>query len=496
MEVGMLAHLSHEHINNKSTDLQTITLADLQSDAVPFARAKVKLFDALNHLVTTLTLPGSLDDMLDALATLAMQSIEMDLCIIQLKAKAGDQLKIHSRMPDFDDKRVFIKPVAIEAALWERLYFCMIRGQLPQLDEQELEALNPLKNLQYKTLLPIPLIVGGEVLGLINCYASVALLCSPDEQLVLLTIANQAALAIKHRMCIAEDVSNYKTQVRAFLDDLFSAESMVEESLSRRAHLLGCDLSRAHMVVIAELTEIENVSSQPGAFNRLRPEERQIFYEGVTEQFKRCVQERYPGSLIAERDHQLICLFCMHDGHDTAATERANAYLSRTIQHIEQELHVGITAGVGNPCCTIGEYRRGYAEAYEALELGQSLHKNSCTHFNELGVFRYIHRFAQADTLCDRYLEQVALIVEYDQRKKANLLDTLEMYLECGGNMAKTSSLLDVHRNTLLQRIDRLQKLCMLDLESVPNRLPLLVAIKVHKMRTHCVWQNYISHCL
>jgi DNA-binding PucR family transcriptional regulator len=96
---------------------------------------------------------------------------------------------------------------------------------------------------------------------------------------------------------------------------------------------------------------------------------------------------------------------------------------------------------------------------------------------NELGVFCYIHKFAQTDALCDLYLGQVAIVIEYDQRKKANLLDTLEMYLACGGNMAKTSSPLDVHRNTLLQRIDRLQKLCVLDPELVSNSFPLLIAI-------------------
>ena len=200
-------------------------------------------------------------------------------------------------------------------------------------------------------------------------------------------------------------------------------------------------------------------------------------------QLKHCVQECYPGSLIAERDHQFICLLCMHDATDI---EQVNAYLSRTMHHLEHEFHVYVTAGVGNPCEAISEYRRSHAEANEALELGRSLHKSGCLHFNELGVFRYIHKFAQTDTLCDQYMDQVAVIVEYDQRKKANLLDTLEMYLECGGNMAKTSSLLDVHRNTLLQRIDRLQKLCVLDLELVSNRLPLLIAIKVHKMRRHC----------
>jgi sugar diacid utilization regulator len=482
MEVSMLTHLSRDQLGNKSMDVQTLTLADAQSATSALSRAKVNLFDALHHLVTTLTLPGSFDDMLEALATLVMQSIAIDLCVIQLKDKASNHFTIHTHIPDFNDKQVFSQPVTIDAALRERLCVCMIRGQLPRLNAQELAALNPLKNIRYKTLLPIPLIAGGEVLGLINCYASSALFCNPDEQLVLLTMANQAALAIRHRMYVAEDATAHKTRVRALLDDLFASEPVAEEALVRCAHVLGCDLARPHVVALVEAA-FEDMPSRPGQFDLVTPAERQILYEGIAGQLKRGVQECYPGSLIAERDHQITCLLSLHD---VAAIEQINACLSGTMQHIERELHIEVTAGIGNPCDTISGYRRSYAEANEALELGHYLRKTGCIHFDDLGVLRYIHKFAQTDTLCDRYLEQVALIVEYDQRKKANLLDTLEMYLECGGNMARTSSLLAVHRNTLLQRIDRLHKLCELDLELVSNRLPLLIAIKVHKMRSHC----------
>ncbi len=88
------------------------------------------------------------------------------------------------------------------------------------------------------------------------------------------------------------------------------------------------------------------------------------------------------------------------------------------------------------------------------------------------------------NTIHDQYQYQIDLIVDYDRHKKTNLLDTLETYLEFGGNVTKTSSHLDVHRNTLLQRLERLQKLCKLALEKCQHRLPLLVALKIHKLRT------------
>ena len=106
------------------------------------------------------------------------------------------------------------------------------------------------------------------------------------------------------------------------------------------------------------------------------------------------------------------------------------------------------------------------------------------THFNDLGVYRYLYKIAHMDDLRDVYQDQVARIDSYDRRKNTDLLDTMETYLECAGNLTKTSERLFVHRNTLIQRLDRLQSLCDIDLQERSNWLTLQVAIKVYKLRT------------
>jgi DNA-binding PucR family transcriptional regulator len=88
------------------------------------------------------------------------------------------------------------------------------------------------------------------------------------------------------------------------------------------------------------------------------------------------------------------------------------------------------------------------------------------------------------DDLRDVYQDQIAHIDSYDQRKNTDLLDTLETYLECAGNLTKTSEKLFVHRNTLIQRLERLQSLCDIDLQERGNWLTLQVAIKVYKLRS------------
>jgi hypothetical protein len=58
--------------------------------------------------------------------------------------------------------------------------------------------------------------------------------------------------------------------------------------------------------------------------------------------------------------------------------------------------------------------------------MGQSLNTDGgVTHFNDLGVYRYLYKIARIDDLRDMYQDQVAHIATYDRRKGADLLDTL-----------------------------------------------------------------------
>jgi DNA-binding PucR family transcriptional regulator len=159
---------------------------------------------------------------------------------------------------------------------------------------------------------------------------------------------------------------------------------------------------------------------------------------------------------------------------------------------MRNEYDVYLSVGIGNTCQHISDYRRGFAEANEALQMGQNLHDNKAheakrhpivTHFNDLGVYRYLYKIAHMDDLRDVYQDQIAHIDSYDRRKNTDLLDTLETYLECAGNLTKTSERLFVHRNTLIQRLERLQSLCDIDLQERANWLTLQVAIKVYKLR-------------
>lgn len=283
--------------------------------------------------------------------------------------------------------------------------------------------------------------------------------------------------------------------------------------MKQRAHFLGCDLNRPHAAVIIEVTHLdkpaENTSQrhtkkqQPVRHAALSytesgehdsyPQNTQLqaLYNRINGVLRRRMQDGYPGSVLDERENTLTCIIPL--SKDLSGLRLKN-WLHDTAYQLYSEYHVHLSIGIGNSCQHIPDYRRGFAEANEALQMGQNLHlwKESeekgnnplVTHFNDLGVYRYLYKIAHMDDLRDVYQDQVARIDHYDRRKNTDLLDTLETYLECAGNLTKTSERLFVHRNTLIQRLERLQALCDIDMQDRSNWLTLQVAIKVYKLRT------------
>ena len=454
---------------------------------------KLNVLTTLSVMSQTISSGLYLDEMLRSLATLTLQIIEADLCVIMLMDQAKGRLIVRASSPNLNDRALSLQPIDIDRNIWEQLREFNLRGQPSEFSAHALERLNPLKDSQFKTLLSAPLIAGTEHLGLINCYFSKARRNTSENQTLLSTIANQIALAIKNSHLA--DMLAQKNLVKGFFDDLMYGEYDSEDSLRQRANFIGCDLTKPHTIAIIEVSHLdesnngEHERTGTNSSNRLTAdtfqseEDRHVIHKRISGQIRRRIQDNYPGSVVYERENLLSCIICLSKD-PTAA--RLKTWLGDLGRQMRTEHGIRLSIGIGNQCQSINDYRRGFAEASEALQMGQSLnHDGSVTHFNDLGVYRYLYKIARMDDLRDMYQDQVARISTYDRRKGTDLLDTLETYLECAGNLTKTSERLFVHRNTLIQRLERLQSLCDIDIQDRSNWLTLQVAIKVFKLRSN-----------
>jgi GAF domain-containing protein len=483
---------------------------------------KLSILTSLSVLSQTISSGLYLDDMLRSLATLTVQIMEVDLCVVMLMDQSRERdteaarhvrrLVVRATSPNLNDRASF-QSIDVDRTILEQLnglHEVALRTERGQSSDYEtmsdyaLSRLNPVQDTPYKTLISAPLVAGTEHLGLINCYSSKPRRYTVEDQTLLTTIANQAAIAIKNSHLVNQLAQ--KNLVKGFFDDLLHGTPDTEDSLRQRASFLGCDLTRSHAVVIIETTHVETHKSEGKAVSSAEAKENKRFpdvedghsqgmhiqamYKRIAGIFRRRIQDSYPGSLLYEHENLLTCIVSL--SKDPTGT-RLKTWLFELARQMYNEYGVQLAIGIGNACQNMSDYKRGFAEANEAIQMGQNLQKEEggeigtqplVTHFNDLGVYRYLYKIARMDDLRDVYQDQIALIDGYDSRKNTDLLDTLEVYLECAGNLTKTSERLFVHRNTLIQRLDRLQSLCEVDLQERGNWLTLQIAIKVYKLRS------------
>jgi purine catabolism regulator len=80
------------------------------------------------------------------------------------------------------------------------------------------------------------------------------------------------------------------------------------------------------------------------------------------------------------------------------------------------------------------------------------------------------------------YIRKVRLLIDYDRAKGADLLATLDAYLQHGGALTQAAATLFVHRHTLTYRLDKIERLCDLDLSAPLVRLNLQVALIEYRL--------------
>jgi len=144
-----------------------------------------------------------------------------------------------------------------------------------------------------------------------------------------------------------------------------------------------------------------------------------------------------------------------------------------------------VAAGISHPATGLFALREAYREARDAVNIASELgDRESTTYYGDLKLYQLLLALKERNLDHLRRFHQATLgpLVEYDERKQADLIRTLNGFFEANGNLAKAASDLDVHRNTLVYRLERISELTGLNLDDADNRLLLHLALKVRRV--------------
>ncbi len=124
-----------------------------------------------------------------------------------------------------------------------------------------------------------------------------------------------------------------------------------------------------------------------------------------------------------------------------------------------------------------------YKEAKMALEVGKIFEESKrVVNYEQLGIGRLIYQLPA--TLCRMFINEVLHGLSIDQFDEETLI-TVNKFFENNLNVSETSRQLYIHRNTLVYRLDKLQKMTGLDLRNFDDAIIFKIMLMVSKYMSH-----------
>jgi PucR family transcriptional regulator, purine catabolism regulatory protein len=275
---------------------------------------------------------------------------------------------------------------------------------------------------------------------------------SAVEEVAALQGASAAALewAKQNAVGIAEE------RMRAtFLDELLAAEIADEQAWIRRGTSLNYDLSRPH---VAMLVEASGVPGWPAPFMRF-------------------VQQRQVMAPHTRRDEGLLIFWPVENpksGRELKAI--ANEFVANLSQ---QQPKARLVIGIGRPGLGPANWLQSQQQARESWRLGKEWETAPVTYFGDLGLYQLLTGLSTNPEAARFFRKTLGKLISHDDNKNAELVQTLDAYFACHGNLSQTATRLHIHRNTLTYRLEQIANITQLDLEDPDARFSLQLALKL-----------------
>ncbi len=149
----------------------------------------------------------------------------------------------------------------------------------------------------------------------------------------------------------------------------------------------------------------------------------------------------------------------------------------------------GVHISYGTVINELKEVSRSYKEARMALDVGRIFfEEQNIIAYSQLGIGRLIYQLPIP--LCKMFIKEIfdgKSPDEFDEE----ILTTINKFFENSLNVSETSRQLYIHRNTLVYRLDKLQKSTGLDLRVFEDAITFKIALMVVKYMKYMETMDY-----
>jgi PucR family transcriptional regulator, purine catabolism regulatory protein len=316
-----------------------------------------------------------------------------------------------------------------------------------------------------------PLTLRGAVEGYLALLGPVDDFVDFDHQ-----VADRAASVLAIELAKQSAVVEARLRMQGdFLADLLDNPGFPNDSLIERARRLGYDLTRPHLVFVLRARVCESRDGLPGTRGHQRfvdATRRRLVLADVT-------------TLLREQDGSIQVLMPSPTDLDPTDVDASLGWVERLrtgLQDLLEPESISVVAGVGRSPGPETTPFAAMREATRAADIAASMTADSpsALHFARLGALRLIFHLADNPELRAFQRDVLGPLEVSDATRRSEFVRTLDAFLRAGGNHMRAARDLNVHRNTLIYRLERIQELLGgINLEDPEARLNLQLALKI-----------------
>jgi carbohydrate diacid regulator len=197
----------------------------------------------------------------------------------------------------------------------------------------------------------------------------------------------------------------------------------------------------------------------------------------TVEELLRSMFSSQNGDYITSVDEGSLILIKNLEEDDT--TENCYAIARSIVDTVGAEAMVNVRIAFGNVVGDLKDVSKSYKEATMALEVGRIFYADKpVVSYESLGIGRLIYQLPIP--LCRMFIREIFEGKNPDDFDEETL-QTINKFFENSLNVSETSRQLFIHRNTLIYRIEKLQKATGLDVRVFDDALTLKIALMVVK---------------
>jgi len=322
---------------------------------------------------------------------------------------------------------------------------------------------------QIRTACGVPLVLGNEVVGVINIAFTTARDILPDEINMLSQFAAIAALVIQNRRMafqLIEESYQRATLTNTlqqsgrteFLNALADGKTMSARDLTVQAKQYSLSAKSGYLVMVAPcdctLGKLAEVATE-----------------------LECSREM----ILWRRERTLyVC-------QPRCAPEHERQELSAMAEELrlllQDRLACSIpSVGVGLHCSGLRDFGAGFRQAREALDFGCRLHPQRTVHYYlDIGLLQVLSRNGERAQVETFIAHTIGKLIEYDRQKNSHLVETLAAILG-GQSLRSVADELFIHTKTLLFRKHRIEEILGESLEDPAIRMNLALALQLHEL--------------